>query len=815
MLKDIQIDLEKEAIGIKQSKVMADLTKAITQGRFDETNYGNALLRTYFPPYRNKIQEYFDTKYSNHTGKTQNYLRYLTDNVDQIAYIVLQTVIKQLSLHHNKVKVLALSKAIIHKLSIIQTYDTAEKMSPKLISYLGSEYRRASARRKQLLFDKHLDKFKDIDGMSDNAEAVKAGAILIDLLLHSGTGMIEKVKLWDKTKAKHPSLHIRFTEDVMEALSSMYYIPDTSALFPPMVCEPIDWTGFTEGGYLTVKYPFIKLRSKEARKRIKNMNLSKPMRAINKLQKVGWRVNKRVYDVIQYIYTNNLIDPRSPPTLPRLYGEVPTSNPPDIRELMEWKEYDENADAEAKKSWAIWNKKREKVQIDLDAEHGRRLQYLMTMGVATKMLSFDKFYYVYQLDYRGRVYPITDFFNPQSKGYVKSMLEFSEGHYLTQDGIRWLYIHSANTYGLDKEPLDDRVQWTRDNEMAMYEAGKDPLGNLSTWTDADSPYEFLAACMALYDHMEGNKVHLPIQLDAVNSGIQMYSGLLRDKTGAESTCVIGNVRSDLYQEVANKVEHKLLNKQYPPIISFMDKEGKETTLSTRIEAESLIGNFTRSMTKHNVMTVPYSVSMRGMTLQNWDVMEKYKLQGKVFWKGDEWVVNKLWTELTHESIYDIVQGARAGQEYLKEVTKLHTEPILWHTPIYDLPVFQAFYKTKETRVLTILGRLSVYENTEDTNKAKQLSSVAANYIHSIDSTILLHVIDNIGKDIGTIHDCFLVHPNDGTRVVNGYKHAYVEVMESDPLKKFQEELDPEGTVDIPYVGDLNLKEVYDSMYIIS
>ena len=202
-------------------------------------------------------------------------------------------------------------------------------------------------------------------------------------------------------------------------------------------------------------------------------------------------------------------------------------------------------------------------------------------------------------------------------------------------------------------------------------------------------------------------------------------------------------------------------------------------------------------------------------MQNWAVMDKYKLQDKVFWKGDEWIVNKLWTELTYESIYEIVQGARAGQEYLKDVTKLHNEPILWHTPIYELPVYQSFYKSNIVRVQTILGVLQMKENTDETHRSKQLSSVAANYIHSIDSTILLHVVDNIGKDIGTIHDCFLVHPNDGTRVVNGYKHAYVEVMESDPLKKFQEELDKDKVIDIPYVGDLDLKEVYDSEYIIS
>ncbi len=202
-------------------------------------------------------------------------------------------------------------------------------------------------------------------------------------------------------------------------------------------------------------------------------------------------------------------------------------------------------------------------------------------------------------------------------------------------------------------------------------------------------------------------------------------------------------------------------------------------------------------------------------MQNWDVMEDMKLQGKDFWKGDEWVVNYLWTFLTYEAIFEIVKGARAGQEYLKAVAGELKDRALWHTPIYELPVLQPVGKIKEHRVKTILGTLSFKMPEEGIKRSKQLSSIAANFIHSIDATVLMYIVDHIGKDIGTIHDCFLVHPNDGQLVTNLYKEGYVRVMEADPLKLFQEELDPEGKIEIPYVNDLDLKEVYDSIYIIS
>lgn len=816
-LYERQRELEEEAVNVLERKEFKSLSDAISQGRFDETKYGTALLKVSFPLVRDKIREYLDTEFKGHTGKTQRYIKYLcNDDAAVTAYIMLQMMVKKISQHSNMIKVTTLSNMIVRQLKDMQTFRIAEENNPKLIAYLGSEYRRASARRKQDLITKHLKEFAVEGNKKMVAEDVKAGATLIDLVLKSGGGIITKERKWRKGIDRYATFYLSFTDVALEFLSDKYYISPTLALLAPMVVQPTDWTAFKKGGYLSISHPFMKLKFRKEREIVSKKDFTKSMNIINKLQKTGWRNNSKVIEVVQYMYEKNMVDPRSPPTLPRIFGDIPTSIPTKVEDLIAgFGNYPENPTDREKKEWAVWNRKREKIKIGLDGEQGRRLQYLMTMGVVNKMREFDKFYYVYQLDYRGRVYPVTDFYNPQSKGYVKAMLEFAEGHLLDDTGIYWLKIHSANTYGLDKELFPDRIRWATDNRQAMLEAAEDPLGTIGYWTKADSPYEFLAACMALQDHVQGRKVHLPIQLDAVNSGVQMYSGLLRDKEGARSTCVIGDTRSDLYAEVAAGVEEKLSDGKYPPILSFIDKEGVDRSVSTKQEAESMIGNFTRSMTKSNVMTVPYSVSMRGMKMQNWEVMDDMKLSGKAFWKGDEWVVNYLWTSLTHESIFEIVKGARAGQEYLKEVVRPLEVSAMWYTPIYGLPVMQPAPKVKEMRVKTILGTLSFNTIVDGIKRQKQLAAIAANFIHSIDATILMYVVDTIGADIGTIHDCFLVHPNKGEEVRNCYKKGFVEVMQSDPLKMFAEELDPENKVSIPYVGDLDLKEVYDSEYIIS
>jgi DNA-directed RNA polymerase len=122
---------------------------------------------------------------------------------------------------------------------------------------------------------------------------------------------------------------------------------------------------------------------------------------------------------------------------------------------------------------------------------------------------------------------------------------------------------------------------------------------------------------------------------------------------------------------------------------------------------------------------------------------------------------------------------------------------------------------KEKRVQTIYGSLSINVETPKLNRMRQANSIAPNFVHNIDSTLLMYCIEHMSTQIGVIHDCFLVHPNDGYEIQECYKEGFVAVMEADPLRNIQKQLDPEGLVEFPEYGDLDLNEVRDSKYIIS
>ena len=218
------------------------------------------------------------------------------------------------------------------------------------------------------------------------------------------------------------------------------------------------------------------------------------------------------------------------------------------------------------------------------------------------------------------------------------------------------------------------------------------------------------------------------------------------------------------------------------------------------------------------MTIPYSVSMIGMSKQNRDVLEDMELYGKRFWGDDEeiWVVNRLLTEGINRVAYKLLQGAQQGQAYLKKVASTLKTPAVWYTPLFGFPVKQQVLGRKEHRVQTVLGTLNIWVEGEKLDKKRQSSSIAPNFIHSLDATVLLSILTlATDYDVGVIHDCFLVSPNNGDRVRDHYKDSFITLMMLKPLEHFGRQLDPIGKVEVPYIGTMDLADIAEAKYIIS
>ena len=86
---------------------------------------------------------------------------------------------------------------------------------------------------------------------------------------------------------------------------------------------------------------------------------------------------------------------------------------------------------------------------------GRRLRTTKTvyMGEYYQKNRPNGFYFPHNVDYRGRVYPLPSYVNPQSDDLGRSMLLFAEGHQIVdEDDFKWIRVQGANSFGI-KEHL--------------------------------------------------------------------------------------------------------------------------------------------------------------------------------------------------------------------------------------------------------------------------------------------------------------------------------------------------------------------------
>ena len=88
----------------------------------------------------------------------------------------------------------------------------------------------------------------------------------------------------------------------------------------------------------------------------------------------------------------------------------------------------------------------------------------MTMEAVERFKDRDKFYIPWSFDYRGRAYPIPAFLTPQDTDFGKSLLKFADESMMTPEAEDWLRFQVATTFGLDKAPIKERLEWVLENE---------------------------------------------------------------------------------------------------------------------------------------------------------------------------------------------------------------------------------------------------------------------------------------------------------------------------------------------------------------
>jgi len=564
-------------------------------------------------------------------------------------------------------------------------------------------------------------------------------------------------------------------------------------------------------------YNFVKATNRRYLEELKNRVHEMPIvyQSVNIMQHTEWVINKDIYEVIKTCMENDF-----------MLGKLPV-NPQTIE--LPIKPVNIETDKEA---LIKWKREASKVYSDRAKSNSKFIQVRQIIEEAKMLIDRGGFFYPYQLDFRGRIYPKPAMLSPQGADYSRALLKFKFGKRMG-DNFDTFAVAGANLFGeADKEELSVRIEWVKTNANKIIDCATKPL-EYSWWASADKPFCFLAWCYefkaySLTEDSDSFITTLPIQADCSNSGLQHYSALLKDEFGGHATNLVPlNKPSDIYHLVANKVIEKLRHyKKFPRI----DTE-KKKNYDTYYSGLWLAYGVDRKICKKPVMCLPYSLTRYSCRqyLEDHVVREKNE-RGKQHEFGDDlFRATNYLNPIVWEAINEVIVSARKIMNYLKTIARLVASenlPVCWQTPL-GFPVQMMYYKKESKRVKTKMGdsivKLSIASDTNEIDRRSTVSGVCANYIHSLDAAVLQLAVVK-AKEAGVdnysmIHDSFGCTCPDSKIMATAIRQSFCEIYEGNVLQNFANEMramlsdkNLKKFPETPVMGKLDLDQVKKSVF---
>lgn len=569
-------------------------------------------------------------------------------------------------------------------------------------------------------------------------------------------------------------------------------IIDNAIQHLPTIIPPKAWSSPYYGGYygqgmlntqlIRIKVGWETEALKNYIKKLAMVDLGNIYTTLNAMQDTPFKINKDILNTLKRIYASGGIlggVPRTEPfeKLPRL---ADTASEEEIKEHK-------------KKAVGIYKQE--------EARKSKALRCLVALKTAERFAEYESLYFPWNVDYRGRCYPIPTALSPQGDDIQKSLLLFAKGTPLaSNDDVKWLKIHGANLSGNDKISFAERQRWVDDNTTNIVNSAKDPL-DYQWWyevSQGDYPMEFLAFCFEykkLLEYIEehgeakGFVSNLPLAFDGTCSGLQHFSALLRDEVGGKAVNLIpSDTVQDIYSIVADKVNKLLLkdavngtedsyktNKDGEIIL---DKEGKpQIKYGTKTLAQNWVAfnrlkfgkdGITRKVCKRSVMTLAYGSRQYGFK-ENLltDIIHPYVLDHPDTnpflspMQGAVYMAKLIWN-----SVKTTVIKAVEGMEWLQKVADLicqGNQVVTWNTP-NGFPVQQNYMKMEQEMIRLRFNKAQLrfynQQETDDVDNRAQRNGIAPNFIHSMDACHLQRVVNTM-KRLGD-NNFMMIHDSFGT-----------------------------------------------------
>lgn len=834
-----QIELEKQMTQCSVDRYRRELLRAKQENNYGCTSTATKIISLILDDYSKSIKEYL-TEYSKGKAVRSTLAADVINrlnNPEVVAFLASKIILNTL---WSKVPITAMYKAIGQALEDefkMREYKNENSHYYKsIIEDLNK--RGAKANRKKNIttgvfnyrLDFHLDRWTV-------TEKFQTGLVLTKLFVET-TGLVTFGDSYKKKK------HIKYLIPTEEFVTWAERIDEKlevmQPFFLPMVCKPKDWTGILDGGYISPylkKNKLIKNNNKEYLTKLSNIKMPIVFEAINHLQNTQWQVNKQVLEVVKILWERGIKVAELPDREDELLIPFPY---PDRGKASEEKWTEE--EKERIKKW-----KRDTYEIHKRNAQKRsiRLSTATIIRIADQFSEYEKIWFPYQMDFRGRLYPIPVLLQPQGTDLAKGLLQFARGKPVDKESVKWLQIHGANMYGYDKESYGKRIEWVKEREEEFKLYAQDPIKNQG-WAEADKPFQFLAWCFEYANYLNNTKTfktHIPIQLDGTCNGLQHYSALLRDEVGGKAVNLTnGEKPHDIYQTVADKLKEKLnaiFTTHNSNNDSFFDVANNSKFISStdnELATAWLTLGINRKLTKRPVMVLPYGGTRQSCReyiqeyltdnySQNF-IWEHFKMGDNptdCVFKVSIWLAKYLW-----EAIQETLRAAIVGMDYLRKIARIVTKEqkyIEWLTPA-GLLVRQAYTSRKKKEIKTELYgsilKTTVNLDLDKLDTQRQLNGICPNFIHSLDATCLMLYLIKCKKanidSFMTIHDCYGTLASDTKMSAKLLREAFVEIYQQPVLEKFTLDIlseVKEKTEELPQIpdkGTLQIEDVLTSDY---
>ena len=771
---DEQIQLERDQIRLGLDKLHENTRRLEDKQYSSATVYGIASIETLLPLVVAEIERTNDRIHSRSNGPLFAEIAPFLECIEPLAAAGITCKIifdKVFSTKLGSNQLVSICEAIGNAVENEAQLRHYEKNAPGLLNILKENYwHKASGTNQKIVVIQTLMNRYDVKQWKTwgAVRRVKLGGWLLQCVLKTSGWFEKDVKLMGNKGVNIivPTPEFLEIKDEVMANAELF-----SPLAWPMLIVPNDWSNDPRkpGGYLLNEV--MKGHDMVRRSNHRPIQGDKPIEFLNKIQKVAYTTNPFTVSVAEQLEEKEISVGKF---LPIHNHELPPK-PVDI--------------AENKDSRHIWKKAATEVRNLNAQEFKRSCRTRSIMEAVERFKDKEKFYIPWSFDYRGRVYPIPAFLTPQCTDFGKSLLRFYDESFMDDEAERWLRFQVATTYGLDKETLDDRLNWTYENEWLIERIATDPIGNLSDWEGAEEPWQFLAACDEFY-HCVMKKDRLStglmVAIDATCSGLQILAGLAKDKSTAKLVNVLPSDKpQDAYKVVAETSKPNIPKKIQP----YWDRKG----------------------VKRTVMTIPYNAKPFSNRSYIRDALKE---------KGIE--IDKEDLTQTVSAVRDamntVVPGPMRVMKWIEdEVTqaiKRGASKLSWTTPSGFIVNQRIMKKEVKIMELQLLGRCRLHVATDDTievDKARHKAATAPNLIHSLDASLLCLSTLRFNAPITLIHDSVLCRATDMSYLSTIVREVYMSMFaKHDYLTDFALQIGAE--TEPPIIGDLNAESVIESTY---